>query len=67
MKWSDRIAQDFNPGLVGITECPESGTRPMSAAGQSTMLVHTTLLGRHFQGVPIHVTSPRAKAPGLFC
>jgi hypothetical protein len=27
MKWFERIAQGFNPGLVGRSECPESGTR----------------------------------------
>jgi hypothetical protein len=39
MKWSDRTAQGFSPGLVGIDGCPESGTN-LADAGCNSDLAH---------------------------
>ena len=72
MKWSNRIAQGFSPGLGTPQDRPESGDRTCGVESRLdvinsvtgiVVLEETAPLGRHFQG-GVRTCRPRAKALG---
>jgi hypothetical protein len=66
MKWSNRTAQGFNPGLADIDRCPESGTRRFWARlvvdGPKCLKPNSVATFRAHFGQSI----PRAEALGCF-
>ena len=61
MKWSERTAQGFSPGLAEYRKCPESGTRGWELFVDSQREYQEPRVGRHLRGASLHFAYPGLK------
>jgi hypothetical protein len=50
MKWSDRTAQGFNPGLAGNKDALKVASEILAPESDHQVEKRVTCVGRHFQG-----------------